>query len=251
MSNRALSRIALVLAMLSLAGCTPEEEPIVLPVQASSPAATSPSSGRVESGTSGIPTVRHVSVTPAALSLNAPDADGNTPAGLAASASVSAEAVLSNGLADPKGVTWLISDARLRLAPDGTLRVMPGAAAGSAVVKASSVTDPSHTASIAVTITDNGQLRLRLTPALSLFSSDVYRVTVSRGGGIVQQQHYKGNTRLTLASGTNYAVLVERIADSKTIASGSTSSVTIGPNGLTTLDFSLESSGQQGDSILL
>ncbi|MNX76493.1 hypothetical protein D3C86_1080040 [compost metagenome] len=197
-------------------------------------------SGRVETGTSGSPTVRHVSVTPATLTLNAPDADGNAPAGFATAASVSADVVLSNGQPDPKGVTWSVSDARLRLDADGTLRVLPGAAAGAAVIKAVAVGDASRTASLPITITDNGQLRLRFSPALPLFSSDTYRVTVTRGGVSVHQGNYKGTTRLTLAAGSNYAVLVERIADLTTTTSDSVSGVSVGPNGLTTLDFTLE-----------
>ncbi|MBO9541252.1 hypothetical protein J7643_11745 [bacterium] len=235
-----LTLLSVFIALLMLVGCAPEDDAVLLPIQ-NNPITTPPDpSGRVESGTSGSPTVRHVSVTPATLTLNAPDVDGNTPVGFAAAATISAEAVLSNGQRDPKGITWSISDARLRLDADGTLRVLPGAAAGSTVIKAVAVGDSSRTASIPIIITDNGQLRLQFSPALPLLSSDAYRVTVTRGGISVHQGNYKGTTRLTLPAGTNYSVLVERVVGQMTTTSDSSSSVTVSSNTLSTLDFNLE-----------
>ncbi|HEY9854708.1 MAG TPA: hypothetical protein V6D05_03140 [Stenomitos sp.] len=227
-----------LVVLLALAGCAPEEDTINVAKAQKSPTPTA-SSDRVESGTSGLPTVRYVAVTPASLTLNAPDADGNTPAGFAATATVSAMAVLSNGQPDPKGIAWSVTDQRLRLEADGTLRVLPGASAGSAVLLAISVTDPGKTASLPVTITTNGQLRLTFTPQLPLLSKDVYRVTVTHGESLVLKQNFKGNTRLTLQA-QDYQVLAEHVTPDGTVAASSSASVTIAPNGLSTQDFSLE-----------
>lgn len=225
-----------LVALLALAGCAPEEDALVLPKANKSPSPTPTASGdRLASGTSGLPTVRYVAVSPAALTLNVPDADGNTPAGFAATASVSAMAVLSNGQPDPKGIAWNIPDQRLRLEADGTLRVLPMSTAGSAVLQAVSITDPGKTVSLPVTITANGQLRLTFTPQLSLMSQDLYRVTVTHDGSLVLQQSYKGNTRLTLPA-QDYQVLVEYVTGGA-IAASHSATVTITPNTLTTQDF--------------
>lgn len=230
----------LLVVLLALAGCAPEEDAIILAKAKKNPTPTPTApSDQVESGTSGLPAVRYVAVTPAALTLNAPDAEGNAPAGFAATASVSAVAVLSNGQPDSKGISWSITDQRLRLEADGTLRVLPGATAGSALLQAVSVTDPGKMASLPVTVTTNGQLRLTFTPQLSLLSLDVYRVTVMHGGSLVMKQNFKGNTRLTLQA-KDYQVLAEHVTADGTIATSGSATVTIGSNGLTTQNFAME-----------
>lgn len=235
-----LSPSHVLVALLALAGCASEEDALVLTKAKKSPTpAPTASIERVEGGTIGIPTVRYVAVTPVALTLNAPDAEGNMPAGFAATASVSAVAILSNGQTDPQGITWSVTDQRLRLEADGTLRVLPGVTAGSALLQAVSVTDPGKTASLPVTITTNGQLRLTFTPQLPLLSQDVYRVTVTHGGSLVLQQNLKGNTRLTLQA-QDYQVQAEHVAADGTIAASGSATVTVGPNGLTTQDFTME-----------
>ncbi|MBU6428269.1 MAG: hypothetical protein KGR26_04615 [Cyanobacteria bacterium REEB65] len=191
--------------------------------------------GCLESGGQGVPTVRFLVVEPASLSIDVPAANGTTPAGYAATGSLAATVVLSNGQSDAKGVTWSVSDpTRLTIDASGAVQAKPGASAGSALVTATSVTDPSRTAQAEVQVSDDGQLHLEINP--QDFGKPVRTTAVvSQNGTSILDQPVSSSAILRLPVG-RYTVEVSRASTSLTVPPSTTSiaNVQITPDGITT-----------------
>ncbi|MBO9540202.1 hypothetical protein J7643_06380 [bacterium] len=218
-----------VLALLSVlvAACAVEDGPPfgVTAIDHGSPF----SGGEAASASVGVPTVRFVTLDPQELDLNAPDPHGETPAGLAATGSLTVEVMLSNGSLDPHGVTWSVSETWLTVDRSGLVRLLPEAA-GTGLITATSVTDPTQRASVPVTVTRDGIVRV----SSPLPSEDAAgaMVFVQRGNAYVGAFSLVGpSTALRLPAGEEYSFEVSSETFSHLLRVPR-----LGPNQLVTLD---------------
>jgi hypothetical protein len=105
-----------------------------------------------------------VTVNPAVLSLNARPADGApVSAALAASVSATISASVRTSLAFDKGVSWSSSNISFATVDaSGSVSGAAGASAGTAIITARSVVNPAKLATVTVTVTDLGNLRVKI-----------------------------------------------------------------------------------------
>lgn len=212
--------LALCLSIAGLlAACAGEDESGIVGVRKPKPKASASEApgatpspgvgGNVETGGIGLPTVRYVTVSPASLSLNAPAADGFAYASLPIGTILSAQVVLSNDEADPKGVTWSVSDpSRLMSDGHGGLSIKPGAAPGAVVVTATTVTDPTKKAHAFIQVTNDGVLDLTVQPQDEAEELGQTYLSVSRlNGSPVLYQQIPVSARVRLPAGTYQALI--------------------------------------------
>lgn len=159
-SHPAIGPLVLLSLLSAFVSACAFEDDLPLGVSAL-PHSTPPTGEAPATASVGVPTVRFITIDPRELALNAPDSQMNDPAALPATASLTAEAMLSNGSPDPQGVTWSASDAWLTVDQSGLVRVLPEAT-GAGLITATSVTDPTQRASIPVTVTRDGIVRVIL-----------------------------------------------------------------------------------------
>lgn len=102
-----------------------------------------------------------VQILPATMSLNAPPATGVAHPSFVTSGTMAATVLSSDGR--PRGVTWSTLDpGRLQVDGAGRVTVRPGAAAGWATVKATSVLDPRVSGTASVLVTDIGGVQVEI-----------------------------------------------------------------------------------------
>lgn len=216
--SRRLSAGLILLVLGLVSGCPdPSEDlnsrvpkPSKAPTATPAPDVSGGVGGGVESQGEGVPGVRFVVLQPSSLVLNVPAADGTTPAGYVASQSVSVRVALSNDHDDAKGVTWTVSDpGRLAVSAAGVVGVKAGAASGSALVTATSVTDPSKSTTAAVLITRDGMLRLSILSE----DADAFTVNITQNGRFVANRSVSYASDFRLPAGTDYRVQVQPIVD--------------------------------------
>lgn len=231
-----------VAAALLASGCPAEDEAGVAARRtpgtngAPSPTPSGAVGGGIEPGGVGVPTVRTVLVEPASQSLNAPAADGSAPGGLGTTATCSARVTLSNGEADPQGVSWSVSEAaQARVDAAGRVTVQPGAPAGTIAVIATSLRDSRVKAQGYVQVTTDGLLRLTVQPTPDPLAQDVEQTTLNvvrqADGGFVRLVNLAPLTDIRLPAGT-YAAQVERTFVGSPSVRVPLASFTITPNGL-------------------
>lgn len=233
------------LLAMALAGCPAEElaEPgarRVTPSPTAGPqAGLGNVSGGLETGGSDVATVRYVSLSPESLVLYAPAADGTAPAGLATSSRMTAEAILSTGLADGRGVTWSVSaPEHLRVAA-GQVSVQPGTPAGTYAVTAVAA-DPAASRTSIVAVKTEGVLRLAVEPAPAPGAPASLNLT--QDGRFVLHLAIGATADIRLPAGTGYVAQVQQ-ADESGAELATLPELAITPNGVTAATASLQAVG--------
>lgn len=235
MSMRWRLGTGLLLLILALAACSePDDTPLVTRPKATSAPTGQQGSGSLTGGVSGTttsePVVQYVAIDSAAFTLNVPAASGVTAAGLAATASVTARAVLTSGATDPNGVEWQSQDPqRLTVDASGGVSVRPEAAVGVTSLTVVSRRNPALKAQVGVTITRDGILQVAELPE----GEGYLRLNVTRNGSFVANQILDQTGRVRLPEGPSYEAQLQRVSSSGTSLVAEWTHLGIAANGLT------------------
>lgn len=243
---RNLGPCAVVTAIALTIGCTSDEEPIGNIVLRPTPVAKSSVSGKLVGGSvtggQSAPKPHLVLIAPDTdtLSLNAPAADGTTPAGYATERVLTAKVLLTDGNTDPPGIVWTSSDPQRVSVIDGVAKVLPGAS-GDVVVTATSATDPTKSDSLVVHVTTDGELDLSVTPVLAPLEAENSRTTlrITQNGTALPDQSLINAVTARLPAGT-YTFQVTRTLPDAPSVTWTATDVAITPNGVTSLQGDLQ-----------
>lgn len=233
----------MTLLLLAIAGCDTGDD--LLLVAHGPSASPTPDAGEVGGNVSGgstTPMASLVLIAPDvdAITLNAPAADGSTPARYPNSRALSAKVWLYTGETDPLGVTWSSSvPEAVEVSPQGLVTVKPGAS-GSAIVTAASVRNPQMTDELVVSITTDGKLKLSVFPTLSHDEEDraQTRLELTQNGVLIDTPTLTNELALALAAGT-YRLAITRTGNGPSV-SWVSENVQVTPNGVTAIAAQLQ-----------